>query len=212
MSKNVLKQYSEKGKLEVGLDEAGRGCLFGPVCIAGVIWLDEDPDESIEIKDSKKCSVKHLNKCYDYIIDKCISYSIHMMDHKTIDEDNILQSSLNGMHLCLDTISENIQFDTILVDGNHFHTYYNKESDEFIPHRCVIKGDNIYKSIAAASILAKTYRDNYIIQLVKDNPELEKYDIQNNKGYGTKKHLDAIKQYGITKWHRTTFSPCKNYI
>ena len=74
---------------------------------------------------------------------------------------------------------------------------------------CVIKGDNIFKSIAAASILAKTYRDNYIVDLVKENPELEKYDIQNNKGYGTKKHMEAIKKYGITKWHRKTFAPCK---
>ena len=115
------------------------------------------------------------------------------------------------MHLCLDEISKNINFDTILVDGNHFKCYYSKELDEYIYHRCVIKGDDTYKSIAAASILAKTYRDNYIKKLVKENPELEKYDVLNNKGYGTKKHLDATEKYGITKWHRKTFKPCNQY-
>ena len=134
-----------------------------------------------------------------------------MIDNDTIDEKNILQCSIDGMHLCLDDISTKQSFTKILVDGNHFNHYYSNTMDEFIPHTCVIKGDDVYKSIAAASILAKTYRDNYILQLVKDNPELEKYDIKNNKGYGTKKHMEAIKQYGITKWHRKTFAPCKGY-
>ena len=116
------------------------------------------------------------------------------------------------MHLCLDEISKNNKIDTILVDGNHFHTYYSKEQDDFVNHECVIKGDNTYKSIAAASILAKTYRDNYILKLVEEYPELKKYDIQNNKGYGTKKHMDAIKEYGITQWHRKSFAPCKDKI
>ena len=207
----MLKQFYEKNKLEVGLDEAGRGCLLGPVCIAGVIWLDEDPDDKIILKDSKKCSRKYREECYDYILDNCISYNIQLIDNDEIDKKNILQCSIDGMHLCLDEISKNINFDTILVDGNHFKCYYSKELDEYIYHRCVIKGDDTYKSIAAASILAKTYRDNYIEKLVRENPELEKYDIFNNKGYGTKKHLDAIEKYGITKWHRKTFKPCNQY-
>ena len=95
--------------------------------------------------------------------------------------------------------------------NGYFNLYYSSQKDEFIPHHCIIKGDNTYKSIAAASILAKTYRDNYIIQLVKDYPELEKYDIQNNKGYGTKKHMEAIEKYGNTKWHRKSFKPCNQY-
>ena len=172
-------------------------------------WLDKDPEPCIEIKDSKKCTEKHRLKCYDYIIENSKAYSIQLIDHEIIDKDNILKCSLDGMHLCLDEISKTLEFDTILVDGNHFNLYYSSQKDEFIPHHCVIKGDNIFKSIAAASILAKTYRDNYIIELVKENPELEKYDIQNNKGYGTKKHMEAIKKYGITKWHRKTFAPCK---
>ena len=210
MNNNILKQYQDKDQLEVGLDEAGRGCLFGPVCIAGVSWLDKDPEPCIEIKDSKKCTVKHRLKCYDYIIDKAVAYSIQLIDNNTIDKDNILKSSLNGMHLCLDEISKTIRIDKILVDGNHFPTYYSKEQDDFLEHECIIKGDNIYKSIAAASILAKTYRDNYILQLVEEYPYLKIYDIHNNKGYGTKKHMEAIKEYGITKWHRKSLAHCKD--
>ena len=209
MKKNILKQYQDKDQLEVGLDEAGRGCLFGPVCVAGVIWLDEDPESCIEIRDSKKCTEKHRLKCYDTIIEHSKAYSIQMVGIDTIEKENILQSSLKGMHLCLDEISKDNTIDKILVDGNHFHTYYSKEQDDFLDHECIIKGDNTYKSIAAASILAKTYRDNYILQLVEEFPELKKYDIHNNKGYGTKRHMDAIQEYGITQWHRKLFSPCK---
>jgi len=207
----MLKQFHQFNKLEVGLDEAGRGCLFGPVCVAGVIWLDKDPDEKIILKDSKKCSEKYRNICYDYIINNCIAYDIKLIHNNEIDKKNILQCSIEGMHLCLDEISKIIDFDMILVDGDHFKFYYSKELDEYIYHKCIIKGDDTYKSIASASILAKTYRDNYIYQLVKDNPELEKYDIQNNKGYGTKNHMEAIQKYGITKWHRKSFKPCSNY-
>ena len=132
-----------------------------------------------------------------------------MIDNDAIDKDNILRSSLKGMHLCLDEISKHNMIDKILVDGNHFYTYYSKEQEDFLDHECIIKGDNIYKSIAAASILAKTYRDNYILQLVEEYPELKKYDIHNNKGYGTKKHMEAIKEHGITQWHRKSFAPCK---
>lgn len=207
--KNILKQYENESDLEVGLDEAGRGCLFGPVCVAGVIWPKTDPDVSMEIKDSKKCTEKYRNKCFDYIVNNSISYSIKTLDHEEIDKKNILQCSLEGMHLCLDEITGSNHVDMILVDGNHFNQYYSSKMDEFIEHKCIIKGDNTYKSIAAASILAKTYRDNYILKLVEENPELKNYGIEKNKGYGTKEHMEAIKKYGITKWHRKSFAPCK---
>ena len=106
MNKNILKQYDQENTIEVGLDEAGRGCLFGPVCIAGVIWLPNDPDESIVIKDSKKCTEKHRLKCYDYIIENSIGYSIQLIDNDEIDQGNILQKSLEGMHRCLDDITK----------------------------------------------------------------------------------------------------------
>ena len=114
---------------------------------------------------------------------------------------------MTGMHKCLDEITSLLSIDTILVDGNHFE-YYSDKDDNYINHVCVVNGDNTYKSIAAASILAKTYRDEWINKLVDENPELEKYDLRNNKGYGTKKHLEAIKKYGITRWHRKSFGIC----
>ena len=207
----MLKQFYEKDKIEVGLDEAGRGCLFGPVCVAGVIWLDEDPiqdDKDYEIRDSKKVSEKKRTLLKDYIKDNAIAYSIVLVDHDDIDKYNILQAPLRGMHQCLDNITDIINIDTILVDGNHFD-FYSDRNDNYINHICVVDGDNTYKSIAAASILAKTYRDEWIDKLVDENPELEKYDLRNNKGYGTKRHLDAIKEYGVTKWHRKSFGICK---
>ena len=208
MEQTILKPYYEEDKLEVGIDEAGRGCLFGPVCVASVIWNPEIDDSSVVIKDSKKLSEKKRKEAYQFIIENSIAYSIQLVSNKEIDKTNILDCTIKGMHLCLDDISTKIQFDSILVDGNHFKTYYSERMDEFIPQKCMIKGDNHYKSIAAASILAKTYRDNYILQLTEDNPEYKKYDIHNNKGYGTKKHMEAIDKYGITKLHRKTFAPC----
>mgnify|MGYP001435854583 FL=1 len=204
----MLKQFYETDKIEVGLDEAGRGCLFGPVCVAGVIWLDEDPNPELEIRDSKKVSEKKRTLLKDYIKDNSIAYSIVLIDHDDIDKYNILQATLRGMHQCLDNITDIINIDTILVDGNHFD-FYSDRNDNYINHICVVDGDNTYKSIAAASILAKTYRDEWINKLVDENPELEKYDLRNNKGYGTKRHLDAIKEYGVTKWHRKSFGICK---
>jgi len=205
-----MEQYYEYNKIEVGLDEAGRGCLFGPVSVAGVIWLDKDPDPSIEIKDSKQLSLKKRSAAHDYIEENSIAYTSIFIHNDEIDKTNILKSTIKGMHLCLDNILDNINIDTILVDGNQFEFYMGKNGD-CINHQCIINGDNIYKSIAAASILAKVKRDNYILSLCEEYPELKKYDLHNNKGYGTKKHLDAIKEYGITKWHRKTFGICKEY-
>ena len=205
-----MEQYYQKDKLELGIDEAGRGCLFGPVSIAGVVWINEEINPSIKIKDSKKLSLKKRLLAYDYILDNSIANTSLLIHHEDIDKDNILKSTLKGMHKCVDNITEQLNIDTILVDGNQFNFYMDKNG-ECINHKCVIKGDDTYKSIAAASILAKVNRDNYINNLCEEYPELKKYDIHNNKGYGTKKHLNAIKEYGITKWHRKTFGICKEY-
>ena len=205
-----MEQYYELNKIEAGLDEAGRGCLFGPVSVASVVWLDEEPNPDIVIKDSKKLNLKQKNIAYDYILENSIAHSHIFIDNNEIDKYNILKSTIKGMHLCLDKITDQLDIDTILVDGNQFD-YYIDENDNCINHICIINGDNKYKSMAAASIIAKVKRDNYIINLCKEYPELNKYDIHNNKGYGTKNHLDAIKEYGITKWHRKTFGICKEY-
>ena len=208
----MLKKYRNENVLEVGLDEAGRGCLFGPVCIAAVILKDSDDPLVNEIKDSKKLSEKKRNILYDFIKNNSISYSIQFMNHEEIDKDNILQTTLNGMHKCLDEIDEKINIENILVDGNHFIPYFSVKQDKFLNHVCIIKGDNEYLNIAAASILAKDSRDNYIKDLCEKNEIYNKYNLAKNKGYGTKQHLDAIKEFGITDLHRKTFAPCKNYI
>ena len=206
-----MNQFFQKDKLEVGIDEVGRGCLFGPVYSAAVIWVDEDPNQDIIIKDSKKCTEKYRNNLYNYIKENSISYSIQSLSNDYIDKLNILESTYQCMHLCLDDISSKINYDHILIDGDKFKPYYNKYNRDFMKHYTIINGDNKYKSIACASILAKVERDNYILKLCEEYPELKKYDIHNNKGYGTKKHIDAIKEYGITQWHRKTFGICKEF-
>ena len=200
-----MKSYFENNKIELGIDEAGRGCLLGPVCIGSVILGNlEDNPCPYEIRDSKKCSPKIRGILREYIETNSIAYSVQLIHEKTIDEINILQATMKGMHKCIEDISEQIKIDTILVDGNYFAPYMD---DDFEPinHMCIPKGDNIYSNIAAASILAKEYHDEYIHNLVRDNPELEKYKLLNNKGYGTKDHLNAIQEFGLTKWHRKSF-------
>ena len=208
----MLKKYHTENILEVGIDEAGRGCLFGPVCIGAVILKDSDDPLMNEIKDSKKLSEKKKNILFDFIKNNSIAYSIQFMNHEEIDRDNILQTTLNGMHKCLDEIDEKVNIENILVDGNHFPPYFSSKQDKFLKHNCIINGDNEYLNIAAASILAKVSRDNYIKDLCEKNEIYNKYHLAKNKGYGTKQHLDAIKEFGITDLHRKSFAPCKKYI
>ena len=164
-----MEQYYQKDKLELGIDEAGRGCLFGPVSIAGVVWINEEINPSIEIKDSKKLSLKKRLLAYDYILDNSIANTSLLIHHEDIDKDNILKSTLKGMHKCVDNITDQLNINTILVDGNQFNFYMDKNG-ECINHKCIIKGDDTYKSIASASILAKVNRDNYINNLCEEYP------------------------------------------
>ena len=162
----MLKQYLDETKVELGIDEAGRGCLFGPVCVAAVIWPKLDPlnngNPPPEIKDSKKVSEKKRLILKDYIEQNAIAWSVQFLSHEEIDKTNILKATMMGMHRCIDDIRKQMKLDTILVDGNHFQAYTDENLD-CIDHECVIGGDDKYKSIAAASILAKTHRDNYIL-------------------------------------------------
>jgi ribonuclease HII len=203
----MLKQYLDGTKVEVGIDEAGRGCLFGPVTVAAVVWPQSDPEPFLEIKDSKKVGEKKRLLLKDYIENNAIAWSVQFISHEEIDNINILQATMKGMHKCVDEIREQLEIDTILVDGNSFNMYTDQNLD-YINHECIIGGDNIYKSIGAASILAKTHHDNYILELTKNNTGLEKYGIHKNKGYGTKIHMDALKEYGATYGHRRSFKPC----
>jgi len=201
--------YDNKAGLQVGIDEAGRGSLIGPVCVAAVIMNDiSDNPPPYEIRDSKKCSVKQRAALREYIEANSIAYNIQFVSEKEIDRENILQGTFIGMHRCLDDITSVIDIDRILVDGNSFPIYLDKRSFKAIPHTCIPGGDDKYINIAAASILAKEYRDEYMINLCKTNEILYNYDIVNNKGYGTKTHMNALKEYGPTQWHRKSFKPC----
>lgn len=190
-----------------GLDEAGRGSFIGRVYSACVIVDDnfenKIQNDKIVIRDSKKMSLMQRNKARKYIEENAIAYSVEFSEQDEIENTNILNASIMAMHKCLDTLS--IEPNKIFIDGNYFIKYKN------IPHECIIKGDSEHISISCASILAKTYRDEYIENLCKENEILQKYEISKNKGYGTKSHLEAIKRYGITKFHRKTFGICKSF-
>ena len=203
-----MKRFYQKNKIELGIDEAGRGCLFGPICVGSVILGDiELNPPPCEIKDSKKCSPTKRKLLRDYIETNSVAFNVQFIWENDIDSLNVLQATCKGMHQCVDEIQKQMNIDTILVDGNYFPAYLDKDC-EWIDHICVPNGDNTYLNIAAASILAKEYRDEYILNLVKENPILERYAIQKNKGYGTAIHMKAIEKYGITEWHRKSFKPC----
>ena len=200
-----MKNFYQQDSIEIGIDEAGRGCLIGPVCVSGVIMGDiENNPPPYQIRDSKKCSPKIRNILREYIENNSIAYSVQLINTEEIDKLNILNATLKGMTQCVDEIRKQIDIDRILVDGNQFNIYMT-EDFEPIEHICIPKGDDKYINIAAASILAKEYHDDYIKNLVNENPQLQNYNLLKNKGYGTKDHMNAIKEYGPTKWHRKSF-------
>jgi len=203
-----MNSYLHKNLLEVGLDEAGRGPLFGRVYVAAVILPQEDINNGI-IRDSKKLSERKRLMVYDYIKDYAIDWVVHYKDEKYIDKHNIFKANYDAMHEAIDKLL--VKPEHILVDGNYFKHYSDKDGN-YISHTTVVKGDDKYTSIAAASILAKVDRDKYIYKMCEDYPKLDEYySIKSNKGYGAKNHIEGIKKHGITKWHRRTFGICKNY-
>jgi ribonuclease HII len=213
----LLEKYYDNDNeiIEIGIDEAGRGPMLGRVYAAAVILPKDDSFQHNLMKDSKRfTSEKKIKEVADYIKKNAIAWSVGYSDEIEIDEINIRNATYNSMHRALKNILDDKQY-LILVDGNDFKPYtkYDNELGLIqIPHTCITGGDNKYTSIAAASILAKVARDEYIEKLCSDNPELEiRYNILKNKGYGTKIHLDGINTYGITKYHRKTFGICQNY-
>jgi len=216
---SLNKYYSsDENLLEIGIDEVGRGPLFGRVYSAAVILPKDNFDFSL-IKDSKKFhSKKKIAKVAEYIKEKSLFWSVMFEDEETIDRINILKATQWSMHKNINNILEECYKDDsnilLLVDGNYFMPYSKilKNKIVKINHVCIENGDNMYASIAAASIIAKVERDRYIEELCDLNPELkEKYSIHTNKGYGAQKHINGIKQYGISKWHRKTFGICKSF-
>jgi ribonuclease HII len=211
---------------EIGVDEVGRGPLFGRVYTAAVVLPKDDSFDHTKMKDSKKFhNKKKIEEAAEYIKQNAIAYYISYEDEKTVDEINILQATQKSMRTSILEVRKQLIEKTtekkaldihLLIDGNYFIpiTLLNKSTDklESIPYNFIEGGDNKYSSIAAASILAKVARDKYIDELCAENPELiEKYSIDSNKGYGAKKHLDGIKEHGITIWHRRSFGICKSF-
>ncbi|SNR14621.1 ribonuclease HII [Tenacibaculum jejuense] len=178
--------------LEAGTDEAGRGCLAGPVVAAAVI-LPEDFHHEL-LNDSKQISEKKRNILRPFIEENATAYAVCFIDNEEVDELNVLQSSIVGMHRSLDKLKTQPEF--IIIDGNKFKPY--KE----IPHETIVKGDAKFMSIAAASVLAKTYRDDFMEKIHKEFPE---YNWKKNKGYPTKEHREAIRKFGATPYHRKSF-------
>lgn len=188
----VLEAFYQTELREAGSDEAGRGCYAGPVFAAAVI-LPVDFYHPL-LNDSKQVAAKDREVLKEIIQSSAISWAVASIDHEEIDRINILKASFKAMHIAIDQLKPKPQL--LLIDGNRFIPYKK------IPHRCIIKGDGKYASIAAASILAKTFRDAYMEQLHEEFPH---YGWIRNKGYGTMEHRKAIEQYGLCKYHRKSY-------
>lgn len=197
----MLESHYYTGKVEAGCDEAGRGCLAGSVYAAAVIFPEDYVNE--ELNDSKQLTDRRRKQLREIIQRDALAWAVGIVTPDEIDKINILNASILAMHRALDQLK--VRPEAIIVDGNHFKPYRPivEGSPIVIPHTTIVKGDGKYLSIAAASILAKTYRDDYMDQLAVEFPQ---YDWASNKGYPTKKHRDAIRQYGITPYHRKTFN------
>ena len=187
----LVKTFSGK-YIEAGCDEVGRGCLCGPVVAAAVI-LDENFNQNL-VNDSKKLTFKTRQSLDQYIKENVKDFAISELSPSFIDENNILNASIHAMHLSLDQLK--IRPELLLIDGNRFHPY------QFIPHQCIVKGDSKILSIACASILAKNYRDQLMIELHEEFPE---YGWNKNMGYATKQHREALIKHGPTIHHRQSF-------
>ncbi len=188
----MLQPYYQDVLPEAGCDEAGRGCYAGPVFAAAVI-LSKTFFHPL-LNDSKQLSAAQRNELRPVIEAEAIDYAVSMVSNDDIDKINILQASFKAMHLALDLLKTKPGL--LLIDGNRFLAY------QHIPHQCIIKGDGLYASIAAASVLAKTYRDDYMTAL---HEEYSYYNWKQNKGYGTKQHRAAIETYGLCEHHRKSF-------
>ena len=218
---------AESGKIFIGVDEAGRGPLFGPVYTGAVVLPEgEDTFDKSILKDSKKfTSEKKINAAAEYITENCEYYSVNFCNHEQIDKYNILQATQKSMHNSIHSVIEQIlnkctdkerelnnhhllKSIVILVDGNYFKPFTYLYDDVLYPiqYKCIIKGDSLHKEISAASVLAKVSRDKHIKEFILENPEYqEKYGLLTNKGYGTKRHIEGIKEHGYSPFHRKSF-------
>ena len=190
---NPLRSHYQEELTEAGCDEAGRGCYAGPVFAAAVI-LPAGFFHPL-LNDSKQVTPENRNELRGFIESNALAWAVAKVDHDEIDKINILKASFKAMHLALDLLKMRPRL--LLIDGNRFTKYKR------IPHRCIVKGDSLFASIAAASILAKTWRDEYMQRLHDEFPH---YGWHSNKGYGTKEHREAIERFGLCKYHRRSFN------
>lgn len=189
----MLASHFYEGLTEAGCDEAGRGCLAGSVYAGAVIFPPDYRNE--ELNDSKQLSERRRNALREVIQRDAVAWAVGVVEPDEIDRINILNASILAMHRALDALS--VRPEAVIVDGNRFKPYRD------LPYTTIVKGDGKYLSIAAASILAKTYRDDYMAELARQYPQ---YDWQSNKGYPTKKHREAIREFGITPFHRRSYN------
>lgn len=197
----MLANHYYEGMIEAGCDEAGRGCLAGSVYAAAVILPADYQND--DLNDSKQLTDRRRKQLRAIIERDAVAWAVGVVTPEEIDRINILNASILAMHRAIDQLQ--VRPEAIIVDGNRFKPYRTvvNGSPVAIPHTTIVKGDGKYLSIAAASILAKTYRDDYMDRLAEEYPQ---YDWLSNKGYPTKKHREAIRQYGITPYHRKTFN------
>ncbi len=212
-------RYKDDDAIEVGLDEAGRGCLFGRLYVGAVVFsndLEDFPDggEMLElIKDSKKLSAKKRDMLYDYIIENALDTCVTWAEVDEIDRDNILQADMSAMHRALDGL--NVPVERVLADGDHWRPYAVKdvdedESKEYVEGYAIVDGDAQYLAIAAAGILAKVSRDRWVAEMVAKHPEWNtQYGLGHNMGYGTAEHMKGLVEYGATAQHRRSFAPVR---
>jgi ribonuclease HII len=203
--------YKPDDAIEVGLDEAGRGCLFGRLYAAAVVFPKEDEDffdhgaALHAIKDSKTLSERKRGILFDYIQDAALDKSIAFAESTEIDQYNVLQADMRCMHRALDSLT--VPVDRILVDGDHWNTWRNADGLDVEAH-VIVDGDASYLSIAAAGILAKVARDRWVEEICTQHPEwVEHYNLLKNKGYGTAAHMTGIRTHGVTDHHRRSFAP-----
>lgn len=194
----LLNHYYED-IIEAGCDEAGRGCLAGSVYAAAVILPPNYQNETLN--DSKQLSEKKRYELREQIERDAVAWAVGIVTPEEIDKINILQASFLAMHRAVDQLK--VRPEALIIDGNRFNPYKPEGRDKPLPHTCIVKGDGKYLAIAAASILAKTYRDDYMNQLAEEYPQ---YDWKKNKGYPTKKHREAISQHGVTPYHRLSYN------
>lgn len=188
---NLIHSFHSEEIIEAGCDEAGRGCLIGPV-FAGAVILPEDFDHPF-LNDSKKLNEKKRNELRTFIEENAVTWAVGIVNHEEIDQINILNASFLAMRRAVELLKSTPEF--LLIDGNRFNPFG-------IPYKCIIGGDAKYKSIAAASILAKTHRDEYVTKIAEEFPQ---YEWEKNKGYATPKHKALIEQYGPSPYQRKTF-------